>query len=276
MAQTVYSYNSGQDTLNATPGATAEIQDPSTGQWYPYVPGDPHDNGRGNIRVTTPDTPTTPGVADPGLTYSQVGTAADGVPIYQGSDGKYYTKNPDGSYAEQDASVLNQPAGGAAPPPPAAPPPATGGGGGALPPGTSAPNAGGGGLINPFPGGDFVPPGYTPPPAFKTPTFDEAANDPGYQFAQQMGQQGVERSAAARGVLNTGGTLQDIAKWNQGLATQQYGDVYNRALGTYNQNYTTQYLDPYKNAYQSALQKYQTNYQSWLDRINQSKDIVNM
>jgi hypothetical protein len=266
----VYSYYGGQDYLNANPGSTAEIQDPRTGQWYPYVPGDPNDNGRGNIRITpaaggtSGGVSTTEPVAKTGGSYQQVGQAPDGVPIYTDGQGGYFTKSPDGTYASlggpPPADWLTGGGGG----PSAAPPPATGGGGG------------GGGLINPFPGGDFTPPGYTPPPAFAAPTWEEAANDPGFKFVQEQGQQGVERSAAARGVLNSGGTLQDIAKWNQGLAQTQYGNVYDRALGKYNTNYTTQYLDPYKNAYQGALQKYQTNYQAWLDRINTSAGLVNM
>ena len=195
-----------------------------------------------------------------------------------------------------------------------------------------APGTGGtGGLIDPFPGmfqaptpipyqapPQFQAPSYTPPPAFtyaqfQAPTFDQALNDPGFQFVQQMGQRGVERSAAARGVLNSGGTLQDIANFNQSLAESQYGNVFNRnlgawqqnynaAVGQYNTNYQTQYLDPYKNAYQSALDTYnpqfsawQTNtaatqrqnefdyagamdrykfdYQRWLDRINTSVNL---
>lgn len=212
-----------------------------------------------------------PGPTGPVGTPRQVATAPDGVPYYQDQAGSYWTKNPDGSWAQQTLDPSAWATGG------------TGGGGG----------GGGGGLINPFPG-QFQPPGtnpyptaptfsggpaYTPPPAFsydpfKAPTFEEAQNDPGFQFVQQLGQQGVERSAAARGVLNSGGTLQDIAKWNQSLAESQYGNVFNRDLGAwqqnlgaalnaYNTNYQTQYADPYKNAYQSALDQFNPQFSAW-------------
>lgn len=70
---------------------------------------------------------------------------------------------------------------------------------------------------------------------FNNPTNVTEQNDPGYQFRLQQGQQALERSAAARGGLLTGGTAKDLADYQQGAASQEYGNVYNRAL----QNYTT-------------------------------------
>ncbi len=65
---------------------------------------------------------------------------------------------------------------------------------------------------------------------FKTPTFAEAQQDPGYQFRLDAGRQALERSAAARGLLRTGGTLKDIAEYGQKYGAQEYADVFNRAL----------------------------------------------
>ena len=56
--------------------------------------------------------------------------------------------------------------------------------------------------------------------------------DPGYQFAFDQGLQGLDRSAAARGSLYSGGHSADLIKFGQGLADQQYGDFYNRLLQT--------------------------------------------
>lgn len=109
----------------------------------------------------------------------------------------------------------------------------------------------------------FAPPTYTPPPAFKAPTPEEAANDPGYQFSLNQGEQALQQSAAARGTLNTGGTLKDILNYGQQAATQQYGNVYNRNLQTYQTNYGTQYADPYMHAYQSALDAYMPQFNAW-------------
>lgn len=72
---------------------------------------------------------------------------------------------------------------------------------------------------------------------FKAPTMDEASQNPGYQFALQEGQKALERSASAKGTLNTGGTLKAITQYGQNLATQNYGDVYNRARGEYNDRF---------------------------------------
>ena len=47
---------------------------------------------------------------------------------------------------------------------------------------------------------------------------------PGYQFAMDQGQQALERSAAARGSLQSGQTGIDTMKFGQGLANQEYGN----------------------------------------------------
>ncbi len=66
-------------------------------------------------------------------------------------------------------------------------------------------------------------------------------NSPGYQFARDQGLQGIERSAAAKGTLLTGGTLKRLAQYGTGLADQTYGDAFQRALNTLK----TQYDDLY-------------------------------
>jgi hypothetical protein len=73
---------------------------------------------------------------------------------------------------------------------------------------------------------------------FMPPTAQQALDDdPGYAFRQQQGQQAIERSAAARGTLLTGGTAKALQNYAQGLASQEYGNVYGRRLGEY-RNYT--------------------------------------
>lgn len=54
------------------------------------------------------------------------------------------------------------------------------------------------------------------------------AATPGYQFRMNQGLQGVERSAAARGGLNSGGTLRALQRYGEGLAASEYGDFANR------------------------------------------------
>lgn len=149
-------------------------------------------------------------------------------------------------------------------PPPNSPPPTggTGGnGGGPLPvipdPGTNvqptAPvepvGAGGGGGG----GGGFgaMPPAYptfnipgapqftyTP---FRAPTMQDAQNEPGYAFRIKAGQDALERSAAAKGHLRTGGTLQNLLEYGQDFAAGEYQNVYNRALGAYDRQYRAEH-----------------------------------
>lgn len=88
----------------------------------------------------------------------------------------------------------------------------------------------------PYQPGAYEAPTYTPAQPFVPPTAAQAAAEPGYQFALQQGQQALERSGAARGVTNTGGTLKNILDYGQQAGAQQYGNVYNRAASTFGMN----------------------------------------
>lgn len=72
---------------------------------------------------------------------------------------------------------------------------------------------------------------------FNAPTNVTEQNDPGFQFRLQQGQQALERSAAAKGNLLTGNTARDVNSYAQDYASNEYGNVYNRALGQYQQAY---------------------------------------
>lgn len=52
--------------------------------------------------------------------------------------------------------------------------------------------------------------------------------DPGYNFRMEEGQKAIERSAAARGGLNSGATLKALTKFGQGVASEEYANAYNR------------------------------------------------
>lgn len=52
--------------------------------------------------------------------------------------------------------------------------------------------------------------------------------DPGYAFRQQQGQQAIERGAAARGGLLSGAALKGAQRFGQDLASQEYGNAFNR------------------------------------------------
>ncbi len=78
----------------------------------------------------------------------------------------------------------------------------------------------------------------SPYQTFQAPSLEDARNSPGYQFALQQGLQGVERGAASKGTLLTGGTLKALEGYGTGLADQTYGNVFNRAFQTNQANFS--------------------------------------
>jgi hypothetical protein len=65
-------------------------------------------------------------------------------------------------------------------------------------------------------------------------------SDPSYQFRLQQGQQAVERSAAAKGLLGSGNVLQELTQYGQGMASTEYQNQFTRLLSA-SQNATSQY-----------------------------------
>lgn len=59
-------------------------------------------------------------------------------------------------------------------------------------------------------------------------TLDDFEADPGYQFRLEEGTKALDRSASSRGQLYSGAQLRDLARFNQGLAKEEYGDAFNR------------------------------------------------
>jgi hypothetical protein len=101
-----------------------------------------------------------------------------------------------------------------------------------------------------------------PPDPFQAPTGEEVFSDPGYQFRLGEGQKALERSAAAKGTLLTTGTLKSLDQYSQGLAAQEYGDVYNRRLGEYQLQGGLERGD-YANDYNKALGEFRQGYDIW-------------
>ena len=62
----------------------------------------------------------------------------------------------------------------------------------------------------------------------------DLTQDPGYAFRLSEGMKALERSAAARGGLLSGGTMRAAQRFGQDLASQEYQNAYNRALTQYN------------------------------------------
>lgn len=70
------------------------------------------------------------------------------------------------------------------------------------------------------------------PPAFTGQV--DLSRDPGYAFRLSEGLKAMERGAAARGGLMSGAALRAGQRFGQDLASQEYGNAYNRALTEYN------------------------------------------
>ena len=147
------------------------------------------------------------------------------------------------------------------------------------------PGAGGGGtmgdMITPYnPLATYSPVPYVPPPPFRPPAYEGAVPfahdpyaaatpfvaptaadmtaDPGYQFRLQQGQEALERSGAARGVTNTGGTLRDILDYGQRAASQEYGNVFGRQRDVYDLNERNRF-NAYQANFGNALDAYAMN-----------------
>ena len=113
---------------------------------------------------------------------------------------------------------------------------------------------------------DFVAPEWQAPEAFHAPKGEEVYQDEGYQFRADQGQQRLAASAAAQGLLRSGGTLKDILGYGQSLASQEYGDVYNRRVNEYGQAYNAA-MDAYKNKYGAAVDEYSKGYGAAKDKF---------
>lgn len=65
--------------------------------------------------------------------------------------------------------------------------------------------------------------------AMLQPGYDHTTS-PGYQFRFNEGQRAVESGGAARGMLMSGGTLKDLARFGQGVAADDFNDQFNRQM----------------------------------------------
>lgn len=120
--------------------------------------------------------------------------------------------------------------------------------------------------------GNALAAGSTAPVAANSPNYADFFNSPDYQFALQQGTQNLDRSAASRGRLNSGGYGQDLVAYGQGLASQQLNNYTNRlaalagvgqtasnSLSALGQNYAGQYGNNLNNAAAATASSYAAN-----------------
>jgi hypothetical protein len=60
--------------------------------------------------------------------------------------------------------------------------------------------------------------------------YSQFTNSPDYQFAQQQGNAALQNYENANGLAGSGGALAAASQYNEGLATQQYGNYFNRLM----------------------------------------------
>lgn len=113
--------------------------------------------------------------------------------------------------------------------------------------------------------------------------FSQFYQSPDYQFALDQGIKGLDRSAAARGRLYSGGYGQDLTQYAQGLATQNYGNYYNRLAGLSGTGQTTATnLGSLGQNYANAFSRQQQNigdarasaYQAYGQAFNKASDQI--
>lgn len=74
------------------------------------------------------------------------------------------------------------------------------------------------------------------PAPFTAPTAAQAAAMPGYQFALQQGEGALQNNMVARGISG-GNAGEGIVNYAEGLADQNYGNLYNQALQAHQTNF---------------------------------------
>lgn len=61
--------------------------------------------------------------------------------------------------------------------------------------------------------------------------FSKFYTSPGYQYRQDEGRRAIERSASARGALDSGATLKALSDYGQQTASDEYSNYLNRLYG---------------------------------------------
>ena len=74
-------------------------------------------------------------------------------------------------------------------------------------------------------------------------TMKDFKTDHGYNFRMSEGQKAIDRSAASRGMSQSGATLKALARFGQNTASQEYNNAYNRFNQDYGNSYNRYNMD---------------------------------
>lgn len=108
------------------------------------------------------------------------------------------------------------------------------------------------------------------PGQFEAPTADGMYADPSYKFRLEEGQRALENSAAARGGLLSGNTGRALQDYGQGAASQEYGNIWGRAMDRYNTN-----LQRWGVGRNAAVQDYDLGNRAWTQNLDNAWNKVN-
>ena len=116
----------------------------------------------------------------------------------------------------------------------------------------------------------FTAPGQFEYPDFIGPTGEEVrTSDPGYGFREQQGLRAIQNAAAAQGLLRSTGTVKSLADYASGLASQEYGNAWNRGFTGWQANRGAAAED-YDRLWRNALTEYTLGYQKEADEFNRA------
>lgn len=104
-------------------------------------------------------------------------------------------------------------------------------------------------------------------PDFVAPDPNGIYADPSYQYRLKQSLGGLDASAAARGTLRTGGHLLGIQGKAGEMASQEYANIFDRAM----QDYGTKYKSAY-DEFAPRLQDYQNRFGAAQDQGNRAFD----
>jgi hypothetical protein len=107
-------------------------------------------------------------------------------------------------------------------------------------------------------------PEFQSPGEFEQPTGDDVLKDPSFLWRVDQGRGAIENSAAAKGVLNSGGTLSDILNYGQKAGSQEFSNIWDRAYGVWNSKWNNA-LGAFRARESSSNDAYQRAWSQYTD-----------
>jgi hypothetical protein len=101
------------------------------------------------------------------------------------------------------------------------------------------------------------------PHNFEAPNAQTIANDPGYKFRVSQATGGLQNQAAAKGLLNSGGTLYDLLGLEDQFAGQEYQNAWGRNFSKWQQDWSN-----YGSQFSRAWQQYAMDKDTWYQNEN--------